>query len=79
MTEDKFISLKDLNKHILKKKGLFGLYRGFWVTLNRDFFSYGLYFYTFFALKDYFEEKNKLTSFNIMLAGGLAGMIYKFY
>jgi len=74
MIEDKFLGLKDISKQILAKRGLMGLYRGFWVTFNRDFISYGLYFYTFFALKDYFEENNKLTSLNIMFAGGIAGI-----
>jgi len=75
MTENNFISLKDLYKKIVANRGLLGLYRGFWVTFNRDFVSCGIYFSTFFSLKDYFEEKKKFTSVNIMLAGGIAGII----
>ena len=73
MMEEKFISLKDLTKLIIRETGFIGLYKGFCVTFNRDFISYGLYFLTFYSIKDYLEEKNKLTQINIMLAGGISG------
>jgi len=79
MVEEKYVTLKDTYKKIVSTRGILGLYRGFWVTFNRDIFSYGLYFFTFFALKDSFEENNKLNSFNIMLAGGLAGGDFNHY
>lgn len=75
MAEEKFISLSERAGYIVRQMGLRGLYRGFWVTFNRDILSYGSYFLTFFAIKDYLQDNNKLSHINIMLAGGLAGMV----
>jgi hypothetical protein len=60
-------------RRIVGAKGLAGLYQGFWVTFNRDVLSYGLYFYTYYRLKDTWERKGKSNAFRLMLAGGISG------
>ncbi len=71
----KFNSIFDLSKKIYKTEGVKGLYRGYAVTVNRDFYSYGAYFYIYFGLKEYWERQNSLTSLKLFCAGGLAGVI----
>lgn len=71
-------SIREVASGIVKADGLLGLYRGFFVTFNRDFLSYGLYFYVFFKLKDYWEERKTLTHFKLMLAGGITGKYLTF-
>ena len=73
MIEDRFVPLSTLFQDIMKKKGILGLYKGYYVTLNRDLFTFGIYFWFFFASKDYMEEKGKLTHFNLIVTGGIAG------
>ena len=68
-------SIKTVSNDIYNKFGLRGFYKGYAVTLNRDFFSYGAYFYVYFKLKEHWEEKNSLTSFKLFFAGGMAGVI----
>ena len=75
MKEDKFVSLRDLLKDNIKKRGILGLYKGFLVTFNRDVFSYGLYFLSFYAHRDYLKENNIYNSSRIMIAGGISGKI----
>jgi solute carrier family 25 carnitine/acylcarnitine transporter 20/29 len=59
---------------IYKEKGLFGLYRGYWVMFNRDVISYGCYFYFYYIIRDYYEEQNKLDNMKILFAGGIGGI-----
>lgn len=61
--------------HIWKKTGIFGFYKGFWVTINRDVFSYGLYFLVFYSINDYYKRnKYDFDSLHQGLVGGLSGM-----
>jgi solute carrier family 25 carnitine/acylcarnitine transporter 20/29 len=69
----KFERSIDTIKSIIKANGYLGLYQGFWVTFNRDVLSYGLYFYNYYKLKDYWERNNSVSSFKLMLAGGISG------
>lgn len=73
MIEEKFVPLKDLFKENYYRRGLFGLYRGFCATFNRDVFTYGFYFLIYYLQRDYLLENNSYTSFRIMLAGGISG------
>lgn len=68
--------LSFLFRDIIRKKGIFGLFKGYFVTINRDLIAFGIYFLFFFASKDYLEEQGKYTHFNIMLTGGIAGKWY---
>lgn len=74
LVEEKFVPLKVLLKDNFQKRGLFGLYKGFSATFNRDVLSYGFYFSSFYKQRDYLIENNLYTSFRIMLAGGISGI-----
>jgi hypothetical protein len=76
MIEEKFVPLRILLKENFKKRGILGLYKGFWVTFNRDVLSYGLYFMSFYIHRDYLIENNVYNSFRIMIAGGISGKIF---
>ncbi len=73
--EKNYNSLTKMCRYILNKDGIKGFYKGYLVTLNRDFYSYGAYFYIYFKLKEYWEQHNSLSHFKSFLAGGLAGVI----
>jgi hypothetical protein len=72
---NKYNSISILASDIYKTKGLKGFYKGYAVTLNRDFYSYGSYFYAYFALKEYWERQGTLNSFKMFFAGGVAGVV----
>jgi len=73
--KEKFNSMFKMGLEVYHKFGVYGLYRGFWVSMNRDFLSYGSYFWTYYMLRDYWEERNSLNHFKLFCAGGIAGMI----
>lgn len=73
MVEDKFVTMKSITKNVIREKGIFGIYRGYAATLNRDLFAVGLYFWFFFSTKDWLEANNLMNPFNIMITGGIAG------
>jgi hypothetical protein len=75
LNTQRFISVKEIFVDIFKKEGFFGLYRGFWVTWNRDVFVYGLYFYMYYSIKDKMVENNSVTNFKLMLLGGMTGVV----
>ncbi|KAI9281290.1 mitochondrial carrier domain-containing protein [Umbelopsis sp. AD052] len=62
-----------------RASGILGLYRGMGITLLRDVPSFASYFITYEGLKKLFQamkkdpENNPLTSFELLMAGGLAG------
>ncbi len=58
-------------KEIYKAEGVIGLYRGFCVSVIRDVPTYGLYFWIYYALKDYWGD----SSFKLMIAGGISGVV----
>ncbi len=72
---EKFNSMFKMGVEIYNKTGVYGLYRGFCVSMNRDVLSYGTYFFTYYNLKDYWEERNSLNNFKLVCAGGIAGML----
>jgi hypothetical protein len=73
----------EVNKHlspsqiacmIVNREGYFGIFRGFWATFNRDFLSYGVYFWTYYSLRDICMEKYKCFNSTMqLLAGGMSG------
>ena len=67
-------------RNIISHSGYLGIFRGFWSTFNRDFLSFGVYFWTYFTLKDiYIDRYNRFGSFMQIMAGGTAGIIvFKF-
>jgi solute carrier family 25 carnitine/acylcarnitine transporter 20/29 len=67
--------LMSIGKDILKKEGLQGLFRGFCAMFNRDVLAYGAYFYTYFAMRDYFLNHNLLDNKTLFFAGGTAGIV----
>ncbi len=73
--KEKFNSLFKMGLEIYHHRGFYGLYRGFCVSINRDFISYGSYFWAYYMLKDYWEDNNSLTHFKLFCAGGIAGVI----
>jgi hypothetical protein len=59
---------------IINREGYLGMFRGFWATFNRDFFSYGVYFWTYYSLRDICMEKYKCFNSSMqLLAGGMSG------
>lgn len=72
---EQFLSSKQVIKEIIKTDGIIGFYRGFAVSFNRDVFSFGLYFYVYYKLKDYWEQKGNLNNLRLLLAGGLTGVL----
>ena len=71
----KFNSFRAMARQIYQSDGIKGLYKGYAVTMNRDFYSFGAYFYIYYGLKEHWEDKNSLTNFKMFVAGGLAGVI----
>jgi len=62
----------DCANTIVRKYGVKALFKGTWVTLAREFIGCGVYFMTYFCLKDkYHVESNGLT----MLIGGVSGVL----
>lgn len=72
---EKFNSMIKLGMDIYTRRGVTGIYRGFCVTLNRDFISYGSYFWVYYELRDYWEERGMMNSFKLFCAGGMAGVV----
>ncbi len=72
-TRHKFASMSHLSREIYNKEGIKGFYRGYWVTFNRDCYTFGIYFYTYFQLIEYLESKNSLTTLKQFIIGGFAG------
>jgi solute carrier family 25 carnitine/acylcarnitine transporter 20/29 len=71
--ENRFIKK---TQHIYRLNGLSGFYKGFWSTVNRDILSYGMYFLTYYAFKDYFKKKYfEFKSIHEAIAGASAGVI----
>lgn len=69
-------SLKQIVRKINETHGVLGFYRGFWATFNRDFLSFGVYFSTYYMIKDYYiDNGKKFSSYQQLLAGGLAGIV----
>ena len=64
----------EVYKKIVKINGYLGLFRGFCVTFNRDVSGGGLYFTTYYYLRDYGENNNILTVPYLLLIGGIAGI-----
>jgi len=60
-------------KDIIRAKGLLGIFRGYWVTFNRDVTGFGLYFYCYYALRDYGEKHKYLNSIFLLTIGGVSG------
>ena len=69
----------DCLKKIYKMEGIRGCYRGTLAGILRDIPGFGVYFGTYFALTHAFLPKGKTINdigpFELMLAGGLTGMI----
>jgi len=60
---------------IAKANGPLALYRGYWATFNRDVLPLGVYFYTYYSLKDFYIKRHgKFESTVTALAGGVAGL-----
>lgn len=71
-------SLTQVSIKIVRHLGPLGLFRGFWSTFNRDFLSFGVYFWTYYTFKDaYIKRYNKFESSMQLLAGGTAGINIK--
>lgn len=63
-------------KEILRHNGILGLYRGFWITFNRDFFANGIYFMTYFICKKFSSENlNRNSPFYSLITFGVSGGI----
>jgi hypothetical protein len=63
-------------KEITILKGIRGLYSGYWATFNRDVFGLGMFFLTYYYLKDFFLSKyGKFNNLEVCLVGALAGII----
>ena len=51
------------------------MYKGFCVTFNRDVISYGVYFWTYYSLKDYLINTGIHNKLYLFIAGGFAGIL----
>lgn len=58
----KFMGYREFIPIIYEKKGFFGFYQGYWATFWRDVPGWGIYFYSYEALKNYFY-KNYLNKY----------------
>jgi solute carrier family 25 carnitine/acylcarnitine transporter 20/29 len=75
LNAEAFEKMSHTVRRVISVGGYRGLYQGFWVTFNRDVLSYGLYFYNYFKLKDYWEGNKTVTHFKLMMAGGISGIL----
>ncbi len=64
-------------QHIYRKTGIFGFYRGFFTAANRDVFSTGLYFLTYYGIKNWYKDKykKKFNSKLKLITGGFTGLL----
>lgn len=67
-------------REVINQRGFPGLFRGFWITLNRDFISGGVYFLAYYLCKmisaEYLNPEFPLHSIvTFGLSGGIAGGI----
>lgn len=66
----------DCAQQLYRNHGMRGIYKGYGATLNRDSWSYGIYFATYEAMKRHFQgESLAATPLQMFLAGGLAGIV----
>ena len=72
---EKFQSISEVMKNIYKTEGIKGFYRGLIISFHRDVYSFGVYFFVYHKLKDYWQEKLILTDFKLMIAGGISGAL----
>jgi solute carrier family 25 carnitine/acylcarnitine transporter 20/29 len=61
----------------VKRGGVTALYRGVWITALRDLPSYGLYYYSYEVVRDFFRNKTngQVGLAGQLIAGGIAGML----
>ncbi|KDO34468.1 hypothetical protein SPRG_00532 [Saprolegnia parasitica CBS 223.65] len=65
----------DCVQHIYGRFGVRGLFLGFWPTVLRDSYSFGVYFYVYEAFKRSLIEKRVDATASMLVAGGAAGVI----
>jgi len=72
----------DASKHIYKKYGIKGIYKGGWISTIKEMYSYGIYFGTYeLALRSFLtgaKNRNDLGPVQVILAGSLAGYVVWF-
>lgn len=61
----------DCARQIFAKHGLQGIYKGFLITIYREFFLYGTYFATYAKVKSFQENPSKSW---LLFSGGMAGI-----
>ncbi|OQR85430.1 Mitochondrial Carrier (MC) Family [Achlya hypogyna] len=62
-------------QHIYGRNGIRGLFLGFWPTILRDSYSFGVYFYVYEAMKRSLITKRVDDTTSMLVAGGAAGVI----
>lgn len=60
-------------RDIIRLKGYLGVFRGYCVTFNRDLIGLGLYFCSYYKMRDYGEEMKILSTLFLLMIGGFAG------
>lgn len=65
----------DCMRHVVKTEGLSALYKGFGITLQREFWSMAVYFASYGALRGHLLESGYPTTAATLLAGGTAGTV----
>ena len=68
----KHIKARFILSEIQKKYGYFGMYRGYFVTLNRELIKNGTNFLTYHSIRNNTKSKNSLST---ILIGGFSGKI----
>ena len=70
----------DCSKYIIRKYGVGGAYQGLTSTIIRNCCGYGSYFCTFEYIKRLLkspeESIEKLNSYKLLIAGGVAGIVF---
>lgn len=64
---------------IFRQHGIRGIYKGFQITMLREFVLYGSYFAAYEILKQRFQSDNKFLLMSIGGIGGLSGWCSAFY
>ncbi|PRP81078.1 hypothetical protein PROFUN_11192 [Planoprotostelium fungivorum] len=65
----------ETGRHVVHSSNVFGLYRGFFATVNRNIPAYGIYFGAYESIRNRLSRgEARAATWKILLSGGLAGL-----
>ena len=74
-TRAQLIHAPTTSREIFTSSGINGFFRGGGITAARDAIGYGFYFWSYEVLKRNLAEKQVHENVNVLISGGIAGMV----